>query len=74
MSRTWSECIIERRSAKGYTLRDVERLTGIGNPLISQYETGYVKRISVCNFFILCRLYDLNPMSFEKEFINARMA
>lgn len=31
------------RECKGWTLRDLERASGISNPLISQIETGKVK-------------------------------
>ena len=31
------------RELKGWTLRDLERATGVSNPLISQIETGKVK-------------------------------
>lgn len=40
---TLGEVIGIAREVRGWTLRDLERVTGISNPLLSQIETGKVK-------------------------------
>lgn len=37
------ELIAIAREVKGWTLRDLEKASGVSNPLISQIETGKVK-------------------------------
>lgn len=37
------ELICVARECKGWTLRDLERQTGISNALLSQIETGHIK-------------------------------
>lgn len=38
-----NEIIARARKAKGLTLRDLEKITSISNPLLSQIETGVVR-------------------------------
>lgn len=40
------ELIAIGRECKGWTLRDLERETGISNALLSQIETGHIKNPS----------------------------
>lgn len=40
------ELIAVARECKGYTLRDLEKSTGISNALLSQIESGHVKNPS----------------------------
>jgi transcriptional regulator with XRE-family HTH domain len=40
------ELIAVARECKGYTLRDLEKRTGISNALLSQIETGHVENPS----------------------------
>jgi transcriptional regulator with XRE-family HTH domain len=40
------KAIAAARKAKGISLRELERLTGIGNSGLSQIETGWVKEPS----------------------------
>jgi transcriptional regulator with XRE-family HTH domain len=47
------------REIKGYTVRDLERETGISNALISQIETGHVKQPSFINVVRLCEALNL---------------
>lgn len=40
------ELIAVARECKGFTLRDLEKRTGISNALLSQIETGHIKEPS----------------------------
>jgi transcriptional regulator with XRE-family HTH domain len=42
------------REIKGWTVRDVERETGISNALVSQMETGHVKDPSFTKVVRIC--------------------
>lgn len=42
------------REIKGWTIRDVERETGISNALVSQIETGHVKNPSFTKVVRIC--------------------
>lgn len=44
------------RKAKGFTLREVEEITGVSNPYLSQLETGKIKSPG---YDIVKLLYDL---------------
>jgi transcriptional regulator with XRE-family HTH domain len=49
------EAISYARECKGLTLRELERLTGISNALLSQMETGVVKEPSFRNIVKLSK-------------------
>ena len=53
------ELICLAREIKGWTLRDLERETGISNALISQIETGHVKDPSFTKVVRLCEALGL---------------
>lgn len=57
------ELIAIARECKGWTLRDLEKKTGISNALISQIETGKVKDPG---FSIVVRLTDALGVSLER--------
>lgn len=46
---TLHEAIAYARECKGWTLRELEKKTGISNALLSQIETGHVKEPSFRN-------------------------
>ncbi len=48
------ELLAIARECKGWTLRDLERATGISNPMLSQIETGHVKATSFLNVVRIC--------------------
>jgi len=48
------------RESRGLTLRDVERQSGIWNPVLSQYEGGKVKQPSFQAIMKLCKVYGLD--------------
>ena len=48
------------RELKNKSLRDIETETGISNAILSQYETGKIKNISLKNAVILCDYYGLS--------------
>lgn len=47
------------REIKGWSLRDLERETGISNALISQIETGHIKDPSFTKVVRLCEALGL---------------
>jgi transcriptional regulator with XRE-family HTH domain len=47
------------RKIRGWSLRDLERETGISNALISQIETGHVKDASFTKVVRLCEALNL---------------
>jgi transcriptional regulator with XRE-family HTH domain len=47
------------RQVKGWTIRDLERETGISNSLINQIETGHVKDPSFTKVVRLCEALNL---------------
>jgi transcriptional regulator with XRE-family HTH domain len=51
------------RECKGWTLRDLEKVAGVSNALISQIETGKVKDPG---FSIVVRLCDALGLSIER--------
>jgi HTH-type transcriptional regulator, competence development regulator len=53
------ELIEMARQVKGWTLRDLEKETGISNALISQIETGHVKDPSFTKVVRLCEALNL---------------
>lgn len=48
------------REIKGWTIRDLERETGISNALISQIETGHVKDPSFTKVVRLCEALNVS--------------
>lgn len=56
---TVGELIGLARAIKGWTIRDLERETGISNALISQIETGHVKEPSFTKVVRLCEALGL---------------
>lgn len=57
------ELIAIGRECKGWTLRDLEKASGVSNPLISQIETGKVKEPG---FATIIRLCDALGLSIER--------
>jgi transcriptional regulator with XRE-family HTH domain len=53
------ELIAVARECKGFTLRELERRTGISNALLSQIETGRVKEPSWKNVVKIARALSL---------------
>lgn len=53
------ELIAVARECRGYTLRDLERHTGISNALLSQIETGRIKNPSWRNVVKIARALSL---------------
>lgn len=57
---TLGEFLKQLREEYGYTLRDVESMTGLSNPLISQIETGKVKNPGINTLYQLSNTYGVN--------------
>lgn len=57
------ELIAVGRECKGWTLRDLERASGVSNPLISQIETGKIKDPG---FLTVIRLVDALGISIDR--------
>lgn len=57
------ELIAVARECKGWTLRELERASGVSNALISQIETGKVKDPG---FFTVVRLLDALGVSLDR--------
>lgn len=57
------ELIAVARECKGWTLRELERKSGVSNALISQIETGKVKDPG---FFTVVRLLDALGVSLDR--------
>lgn len=57
------ELIAIGRECKGWTLRDLERETGISNALLSQIETGHIKNPS---FVTVVRITEALGISIER--------
>lgn len=53
------ELIAVARECKGWTLRELERRTGISNALLSQIETGHVKEPSWRNVVKIAKALNL---------------
>jgi transcriptional regulator with XRE-family HTH domain len=51
--------LIRARERKGFTLRDVERVTGVSNAYLSQLETGKIKAPSPNVLHKLAVLYEV---------------
>lgn len=66
---TLSELLGVAREIKGYTLRDLEKASGVSNGLISQIETGKVKDPG---FSTVIRLCDALGLSLDKAAIAER--
>lgn len=64
------ELIAIGRECKGWTLRDLERASGISNALISQIETGRVKDPG---FATVVRLIEALGISIERAAATARV-
>lgn len=52
--------LAKARDKKGWSLRDVERQTGIHNAHLSQIEKGHIERPSMAILWRLARLYGLD--------------
>lgn len=64
------ELIAIGRECKGWTLRDLEKATGVSNALISQIETGKVKDPG---FATVVRLVEALGISIERAAATARV-
>lgn len=53
------ELICVARECKGWTLRDLEKRTGISNALLSQIETGHIKNPSWRNVIKIAKALNL---------------
>lgn len=60
---TLGELIAISRELKGWSLRDLEKASGVSNPVISQIETGKVERPS---FDTVVRLVHALGVSIDK--------
>lgn len=60
---TLGELIAVARECKGWTLRDLEKASGVSNPLISQIETGKVRDPG---FTTVVRLVDALGLSLDR--------
>ncbi|TIW21157.1 MAG: helix-turn-helix domain-containing protein [Mesorhizobium sp.] len=60
---TIGELIAVARECKGWTLRDLEKASGVSNPLISQIETGKVRDPG---FVTVVRLMDALGLSLDR--------
>lgn len=60
---TLGELIAVARECKGWSLRDLERQSGVSNALISQIETGDVKD---SGFSVIIRLCDALGLPLER--------
>jgi HTH-type transcriptional regulator, competence development regulator len=56
----------EAREDAGYSLRMAERATGVSNALISQVETGHIKKPSFDTVIKLCDVYGIKPSKLTK--------
>lgn len=63
------ELIAIGRECKGWTLRDLEKASGVSNPLINQIETGKVKDPG---FSTVIRIVDALGISIERAAATAR--
>lgn len=63
------ELLALARDLKGMTLRDLERVSGVSNALISQIETGKVKEPG---FSTVVRIADALGLSLERVAATAR--
>ena len=59
MATPVGDLLREERQRRGWTLRDVERRTGIHNAHLSQIEQGAIARPAPNMLFTLSALYDL---------------
>jgi transcriptional regulator with XRE-family HTH domain len=57
---TLAEVLTAARKAKGWTLRQAERATGIPNAHLSQIETGTIEHPAANLILVLCGPYDLD--------------
>lgn len=55
----------EARKRKGISLRRVEQLTGLSNAYVCQVETGHIKEPSFRKVLLLCKVYEIDPMTLE---------
>lgn len=60
MSGTLRETLASARAQKGWSLREVERRTGIHNAHLSQIETGAIERPAPNILWTLAQAYDLD--------------
>jgi transcriptional regulator with XRE-family HTH domain len=60
---TLGETLATARSHKGWSLREVERRTGIHNAHLSQIETGAIERPAPNVLWTLAEVYDLDFQS-----------
>lgn len=59
MPKTLAEVLTDARDAKGLSLRDVERATGVHNAHVSQIEKGRIERPEIGLLYELAKLYEL---------------
>ena len=69
---TIGEWLALARELKGWTLRDLEKRTGISNALISQMETGHIKEPSFRNIVRLARALGLKLDRLAETCFDAR--
>ena len=56
----WYDILKLARAQKGLSLRQVEKVTGLSNPYISQLENGQVKEPSFFKMLRLLSLYNIS--------------
>ncbi len=63
---TLGKLISLTRQAKGFSLRKLEQLSGVSNPMISQIETGWIDDMSFRNAAKLAKALGLSLNDFVK--------
>ena len=58
--KQFSELIKELRSAKGFSLRQVEKKSGISNAYLSQLENGKIEKPSPHILYKLAEVYEVS--------------
>lgn len=62
----WHEILKKVRQDKGFSLRYVEKQTGLSNPYISQLENGQVKKPSYFKMLTLLAFYEIEIKGLEQ--------
>lgn len=72
MTENFGQWLKAKRKERGLTLRDVERITKgrVSNPLLSQIETGKVRRPSVQTVVIIAAALGLDEADVVRRVMN----
>ena len=63
----WFEKLKFARKIKGFSCREVEKLSGISNAYINEIENGKIKDPSYFKIVKLLELYNLEPADIKEE-------